>query len=334
MQGIDLGVARIAQGRRDVDLPGGGDAAESAGRGVAAPAPDAGQRLQGVALPVQIERCVEDHPVADQPRRIVARRIIIVGAEMVGVFEAQPPAAVEPEAVDLRAAAAIAVADDDDAVAREQHLVIPVAARADPRRKSVDRIDRPHAAAGQRDREQPAAAQDDQNVAADLDDAALVDIGFLRIGDARLGDARAGDRDCRRGIGHRRGGRRGSYGNRRRNVMLHVGLLASPQAAKIGFQLRIRAEGGQALARHGAGGGIIFLGGGGRSEGEQAGQAGKGEPNAAARLKRERDGRHMHGMSPRGPGFPGMSIHYIMGGCLQAANAPARFPLRIGPPTS
>ena len=60
---------------------------------------------------------------------------------MIGVLEAQPAGGVEAEAVDLGAAPRIAVADDDHPVARDQHLVIPVAPAGHAGREGVDRID-------------------------------------------------------------------------------------------------------------------------------------------------------------------------------------------------
>jgi hypothetical protein len=278
VKSVDIGAARIAHQRGDIDPAGRGDAPEG-GSAVAAPAADAGQRLERVLVPIEIERRVEDQAVADQPRGVVARRIIIVRLEMPGVLEAKPAGGIDPKAVYLGAAAGVAVADDDDPVAGDQHLVIPVAAARDSGREGVDRIDRPHPPAAKADGEQPAAAEDDEMLAADLDDVALVDARFLIVGDARLPRGeRLGERvDLVRNRGDRGASRRRHHGLRRRRRHRHEGrrdrVLLALQPAQIGAKLGVGAEGAKAAARSGRG-----LGEGGVDSGErEQGEAGEQE---------------------------------------------------------
>ena len=126
---------------------------------------------------------------------------------MVRVLVFEVAIGVDLEAVDLRAAARIAVPDHDHTVARDKHLVIPVTTRVHAGREGVDGVDGLKPAIARRDGEETSAAQDDEDVALHLHDAAFVDTGFLVIGDAVSRLRRGGI--CRSGFGGSHGGRRG-----------------------------------------------------------------------------------------------------------------------------
>ena len=79
--------------------------------------------------------------------------------------------------------AVVAVAHHDDLVAVDQHLVIRCTLRVEARVEGVYRSDRTERRVAYGDGEQPAAPQDDQVVAMQLHDAALVHPGVLGVGD-------------------------------------------------------------------------------------------------------------------------------------------------------
>src|SRR5262245_10074921 len=82
---------------------------------------------------IKIKRSVEDELGTDQPAGVVARRIIVVGAQMIGRAVAKLALGVDLEQADLGAAALIAVTNYRDVVLGDQHLVVPGAARINVR---------------------------------------------------------------------------------------------------------------------------------------------------------------------------------------------------------
>ena len=87
---------------------------------------------------IKIEWRIENQLAADQPARIVARRIVIVGAQVIGRSVSKIARAIDIEQSDFRPSAFIAVTDDDDGVFRDEHLVVPRVARVDIRSKCID----------------------------------------------------------------------------------------------------------------------------------------------------------------------------------------------------
>jgi hypothetical protein len=176
-----------------VDARGRGDALELLG-----PAPHRGESGGRIGAPkVEIERRVEHELAADEPARVIARGVIVVGAQVVGGAIAQLARTREIEQRELGAAARVAVADHHHGVLPDQHLVVPGAARVDVGAERVDRGNRLETA--DFEREEPAAAQDHQMLAVQLDDAALVDAGVLDVGDGiGQGGRRAGGRRLHR----------------------------------------------------------------------------------------------------------------------------------------
>jgi hypothetical protein len=93
----------------------------------------------------------------------------------------EAPGAVEVEEADLGTAALVRVADHDDRVAADQHLVVPGAARIDPRAVRIGRRRRREPVVAQAHGEEPAAAQDHEMIAVHFHDAAFVDAGRLHV---------------------------------------------------------------------------------------------------------------------------------------------------------
>ena len=110
---------------------------------------------------------------------------------------------IDIEDTELGAAPLVAVPDHDDPIAGDEQLIVPGGARVDARSERVHRGDRFQVVPTDGDREQATAAQDDQVIAVELHDAALVHARVLRVGDRVLGPVRErgvgddpGDRHC------------------------------------------------------------------------------------------------------------------------------------------
>ncbi|KFB72479.1 MAG: hypothetical protein AW09_002336 [Candidatus Accumulibacter phosphatis] len=110
------------------------------------------------------------------------------------------------EDADFGATTRVTVADDDDRVAGNQHLVVPGATWIDIAAESVDGGDGPQLLRADADREQAATAQNHQVVAVQLDDATFIDTHVLDVGD-RFVLAGGGLLGQRRGCGGGCGGR-------------------------------------------------------------------------------------------------------------------------------
>ena len=187
-----------------VDPRGRGDAFELGGERARTPPAHRRERRVRVAAPrVETVRRIEDELRADQPARVVARRVVVVRAQVIGRLVGELARARDLEQADLGAAARVAVADHDDGVAGDEHLVVPRAARIDVSAERVGGGHRPQVAVADPHREEPPAPQDHEVVAVHLDDPAFVDAGVLDVGDRLVLGGRLG----RLGRG-RRGGRR------------------------------------------------------------------------------------------------------------------------------
>src|SRR2546423_3635236 len=134
-------------------------------------------------LRIEIERRVKDELVTDQPARVVARRIIIIGPKMICRSITKVADAINIEESDFSAAALIAVTDDDDGVFGHEHLVIPGVARIDVRAKRIDGRNGFEQSIADGDSEETAAPQYHQMIAVKFDDAAFIDAGVLRVRD-------------------------------------------------------------------------------------------------------------------------------------------------------
>ena len=150
-----------------------------------APLAHRGQLVVRIAAPgVEIKRGVEQELAADQAARVIARRIVVVRAQVVGRAGAQ----VAPRAMSNRSIsvppALVAVPHHDDRIAVDEHLVVPgVCAGSSSGAAPIDHRHRPSCwPIGQIDREQPPAPQHHQAIAMRLYDSALVDAGVLHIG--------------------------------------------------------------------------------------------------------------------------------------------------------
>ncbi|KFB67938.1 MAG: hypothetical protein CAPSK01_002527 [Candidatus Accumulibacter vicinus] len=126
---------------------------------------------------------------------------------MIGRAIGELPSARNVEDADLGATARVTVADDDDRVAGNQHLVVPGATWIDIAAESVDGGDGAQILRADADREQAATAQDHQVVAVQLDDATFIDTCMLDVGDrfvfaggALLGHCRRCGRGCGGGL--------------------------------------------------------------------------------------------------------------------------------------
>ena len=256
--GRDLFIGAIdARGRRD--------ALEVLRHRLGTPAAQRGKAAERIAAAhIHRQRRIEHQFGADQAARIIARRIIVVRAQMIGGAVGQAAGGIDIEQAHFRAAAAVAVADHHHGVARDQHLVVPAAGRIAARRKRVDRRHRPQCLPVHVDGEQLAAPEHYQMLAMHLDDAAFVDAGRLGIGDrfiCRDGN-RAGHlaRFRRRRFGHRR--RHGRRHGRRFCHGLNLGapqpldfFLLREQLVQVGRQRLFAGKRGQGLARRRVGGG-------------------------------------------------------------------------------
>ena len=180
-----------ARRRRDTLEVGGGRAC--------APPPHRRERGVRIAGPqIEVERGVEHELRADQPARVVARGEVVVRAQVIGALVREPARAGDLEQSDLGPAARIAVADDGDRVPRDEHLVVPRAGGVDIRAKCFGRRHGLECAAGDVDGEEASPPQDDEVLAVQLDDSALVHARVLDIGDGLgLGRRRRGSRRCR-----------------------------------------------------------------------------------------------------------------------------------------
>ena len=196
----------------------------SSGVAAAVPAPQAGHHVPR-PLPVRMQdrRRVEHELVADQPARIVARRVVVEAAQVIRRAVRKGAVAAEVEQPDLGAAARVAVADHDDRRARDQQLVVPRATRVGARRVGVEHRSALQRVGADAHREEPPATQDHQVIPRTLDDAPFVDAGGLHVGD-RIGAAR-GVGALRRTLGRGRG-RRGRRLQRR-----HAGRRLPPALA-------------------------------------------------------------------------------------------------------
>src|SRR5690606_16698193 len=98
----------------------------------------------------------------------------------------QRTGAIYVEKIYLGSAAAVAVADDDDRVARHEHFVIPIVARIYSRSKRIYRRDRRKRIVADLFRKEPPAAKNNEVFAVQLYNAAFVNSGVLRVRDRFL----------------------------------------------------------------------------------------------------------------------------------------------------
>ena len=124
---------------RTIDARRGNDALEFLRRRALMPLAH-GRKRDGwiVGVRIHVERRVEDQLAADQAARVVARRVVIVRTQVIGRSIRKISGAIDVEETDFRAAAFVAVANHDDGVIRNQHLVVPGGARIDVRAECVN----------------------------------------------------------------------------------------------------------------------------------------------------------------------------------------------------
>src|SRR5437016_6120059 len=97
-----------------------------------------GKALPGVSVTrIDIKRRIKDQLAADEAAGIVARRIIIVGAKVIGRTIGELACGIYLEDADLSAAPFVTVANHRDRVIGNQHLVIPGIARVNVWPKSI-----------------------------------------------------------------------------------------------------------------------------------------------------------------------------------------------------
>ncbi len=112
----------------------------------------AGNDAYGIAAAgIEVQRRVEHELGADQAARVVARRVVVVRAQVIRGLVGERAAVGDLEHADLGAAARVAVADDHDGVARDQQsrrTRRPAARRPGRRRRPR----RPAAGRGRRSR--------------------------------------------------------------------------------------------------------------------------------------------------------------------------------------
>ncbi len=151
--------------------------------------PLAERRIEAVASELpggKFQRRIENQGLPDQATGVVARGIVVVGPQLVGGAIRQPAFRIDVEQADLRAAAVVAVADDGDGIAGDQHFVVPAATGIHTGSKSIYGCDRAQRVAAHFQSKQPAAPQYYQMASVLLDDAAFVDARGLDVGE---GDA-------------------------------------------------------------------------------------------------------------------------------------------------
>src|SRR5215470_8062795 len=90
---------------------------------------------------------------------------------------------IDLEQADFCATSCVAIADYDDCVFRNQHLVVPGGCRVDIRAKSINAGDWSQSAIIDCNGEEAAATQNNQVIAMQLDDGAFINAGMLHIGD-------------------------------------------------------------------------------------------------------------------------------------------------------
>ena len=128
---VEVGIGAIDARRRQ-------DALEVLRRRIVAPMAQRRQERTAVESPrTDLQRRVEDQSIADQPAGVIARRVVVVAAQLIGGAVAQAAAGVEIEQPDLGAAARIAVADHDHGAVAHQHLVVPGPAGVGVRRMGI-----------------------------------------------------------------------------------------------------------------------------------------------------------------------------------------------------
>src|SRR5436309_7039208 len=111
---------------RPVNISGRSNAVKLIGGCTLVPLAHCGKTLQGVSVTrIDIKRRIKDKLAADEAAGIVARRIIIIGTEMIGGTVGELACGIYLEEADLSAAAFIAIANHRDRVLGNQHLVIP-----------------------------------------------------------------------------------------------------------------------------------------------------------------------------------------------------------------
>src|SRR5579871_4018292 len=125
--GVQSGAVKRFQGKyRTVHLCGGNDAVKLVLTGALMPPANGGKTLKGIASAwVQIQRRIKDQLAPDQPAGIVSRRIIVIGAKLVGGAVREPSFVVDAKQAHFGSAPLVAVSDHNDGIARDQHLVVP-----------------------------------------------------------------------------------------------------------------------------------------------------------------------------------------------------------------